>query len=87
VSIYRLLKADSKLKPHQQVCVQLLTSADSVAFPAFAAAPRAADRLLLSAGRAVIGRYLGRRAHSSKPAAAACSGRVDKRTDGLDRQW
>jgi len=34
-----------------EVCVQLLTSADNVALPAFAAAGRAAARLLLSAWR------------------------------------
>jgi len=33
-----------------QVCVQLHTSADNVALPAFAAARRAAARLLLSTG-------------------------------------
>ena len=69
----------------KQVCVQLPTSADNVALPAFAAARRAAARLLLGAGRAAIDRSHGRRAHSSKPAAGACGGRMaqtDRQTDG-----
>jgi len=41
-----------------QVCVELPTSADSMAQAAIAAARRAAARLLLTAGRAAIDRYL-----------------------------
>jgi len=55
-----------------QVCLQLPTSADIVTLLAFAAERRAAaapaDRRDQSVSPA-------RRAHSSKPAAAACSGR------------
>ena len=43
---------------YKQVCVQLPTSADNVALPAFAAARHTAVRLLLTAGRAAIDRYL-----------------------------
>ena len=50
----------------EQVCVQLPTSADNVALPAFAAA---------------VDRSPARRAHSSKPAAAACGGRMLGQTD------
>ena len=55
----------------EQVCVQLPTSADNVTLLAFAAAERRA------AVRRVIDRSISpaRRAHSSKPAAAICSGR------------
>ena len=42
----------------KKVCVQLPTSADNVALPAFAAERRAAARLLLTAGRAANDRYL-----------------------------
>jgi len=59
-----------------------------VALPAFPAAHRAAAQLLLAAGRAAIDRYpLLAAQHSSKPAAAAWSGRMgqtdrDGQTDG-----
>jgi len=52
------------------------TSADNVALPAFTAA---ADRRPLT-GRAAIDRYL--LAHSSKPAAATCGGRLMGQTNG-----
>jgi len=45
-------------KKRIQVCVQLPTSVDNAALPAFTAARRAAARLLLTAGRAAINRYL-----------------------------
>ena len=61
------------------VCVQLPTSADSVTLLAFAAERRAAVRRCRSISPAW-------RAHDSKPAAAACGGRMmgqtDRRTDG-----
>jgi len=59
--------------------VQFHTSAESVAIPAFAAARRAAARLLLTAGRAAIDRHLlsGPTAASSKPAATECMWRPD----------
>jgi len=59
-----------------------------VALPAFTAARRAAARLLLTAGpTACRNRSIspGRRALSSKPATAACGGRMgqtDRQTDG-----
>ena len=43
---------------NKQVCVQLPVSADNVTLLAFAAERRAAAPLLLSAGRAAIGRSL-----------------------------
>jgi len=54
-----------------------------VALPAFAAARRAAARLLLTAGPPCSNRLisLGRRAHSSKPTGAVRGGRMG-RTDG-----
>ena len=69
-----------------RVCVQLPTSADNVALPAFVAAGRAVARLLLSTGRAAINRYL----LASGPTAAnplqrrGVAGRdgTDTRTDG-----
>ena len=81
------LHIDITLHYIQQVCVQLPTSADNVALPAFAAARRAAARLLLTAGPPCSNRFisLGRRAHSSKPTAAVRGGRMgqtDGRTDG-----
>ena len=69
---------------HEQVCVQLSTSADSVTIPAFAATRRAAARLLLTAGPPHVQQPIeSGRAHSGKPAAAACHGRmgqIDGRT-------
>ena len=56
----------------QQVCVQLPTSADNVTLLAFTAARRPCSNRLISPGR---------RTHSSKPAAAACVGRMMGRTD------
>jgi len=56
-----------------------------VALPAFAAACRAAARLLLSAGQQSTDISHARRAHSNKPAASACGGRMgqtDEQTDG-----
>jgi len=57
----------------------------NVALLAFAAERRAAAPMLSSASRAAIGRYLpaAGRAHSSKPAAAACGGRMIGRMDIL----
>jgi len=64
------------------VFVFLATSAVSVALPAFAAVRRAVALLLLSTGQRAIEAC---RAHSSKPAAAACGGqtigRIDRQTD------
>jgi len=42
----------------EQVCVQLPTSADTVALPAFAAVRRAASSCCCGAGRAAISRYI-----------------------------
>ena len=57
-----------------------------MALPAFAAVRRAAARLLVTAGRAAIDRYLLHAGLTqSKPAAAACIGRMagtDGQTDG-----
>jgi len=72
----------SKYKHIKSVFVFLATSAVSVALPAFAAVRRAAALLLLSTGQRAIEAC---RAHSSKPAAAACGGqtigRIDRQTD------
>jgi len=62
-----------------------------VALPAFAAARRAAARLLLTAGPPCSNRLisLGRRAHSSKPTGAVRGGRMghtDGRTDAGQMQ-
>ena len=56
----------------QQVCVQLPTPADNVTLLASTAARRPCSNRLISPGR---------RTHSSKPAAAACAGRMMGRTD------
>ena len=55
------------------------TSADNVALPAFAAARRAAARLMLTVGPPAVQQSIDISwppAHSSKPAAAACGGQV-----------
>jgi len=57
----------------EQVCVRLSASADNVTLLAFAAERRPCSNRPISAGR---------RAHSSKPTAAACGGRMVGRTDG-----
>jgi len=49
---------DCQQRPKEQVCVQLPTSTDHVALPAFAAARRVAARQLLIAGGAAIDRYI-----------------------------
>jgi len=56
----------------------------NVELPAFAAARRAAARLLLTAGRRPCSNGStspGRRAHSSKLAAAACGSRMEQTLD------
>jgi len=61
------------------------TSADNVALPAFAAARRAAARLMLTVGPPAVQQSIDISwppAHSSKPAAAACGGQVGQ----TDRQ-
>jgi len=58
---------------HQQVCVQLPTPADNATLLAFAAKRRAAAAL---GGRCDRSMTPARRAHSSKPAAAACGGQM-----------
>jgi len=59
-------------KAHQD-CVQLPTSADNVTLLAFAAERRPCSNRPISPTR---------RAHSSKPAEAACGGRMMEQTDG-----
>jgi len=76
------------MKKKQKVSVQLPTSAETVALPTFAAACRAAAQRLLSADhQPCSNRSISatRRAHSSKPATAACGdrtmGQTDRQTD------
>jgi len=57
----------------KQACVQLPTSSDIVALPAFAAARRAAARLLLSAGQQSID--------------ISCSPRQQQQTRSSGVQW
>jgi len=65
----------------KRVCVRLPTSADNVTLPAFAADCRARSRCCRAAhGGQTIS--TGRRAHGSKPAAAACGGQMMGQTDG-----
>jgi len=62
----------SSVHVQQQVCLQLHTPADNMALLAVAAEHRPRSNRLLSPAR---------RAHSSKPAAAACGGRMMGQTD------
>ena len=64
---------------NKQVCVELPTSADCVTPLAFTAECRA---VAAPSGRRYRSISPAHRAHSSKPAAAVCSGRWMGKTDG-----
>jgi len=66
---------------HQQVCVQLPTPADNATLLAFAAERRAAAA---PGGRRDRSISPARRAHSSKPAVAACGGQMMGLIDGQE---
>ena len=74
----------------KQVRAQLQTSADNAALPAFARRDAtAAARLLLTAGRAAIDRYLllaGPTA-ANPPSGVRWMGQTDRQTDGQTDSW
>jgi len=79
ISVLTALKPGGTQSLFKQVCVQLATSADNVALPAFAAERRAAAPLLLTAGRAAIDQYL-------LPAGLTAASGVCRANDGTDGQ-